>query len=418
MQNFTNNFDNSKYFSNSQYNEFKKYAEEIQPILKKLPLGSIEILDEKRAKISIVEDGVLKTNEFGLTTNGLKSLLKTFNLNITAFESLNEAVGSNAMKMILDQLRNKMSSESKSIPVIVSISKQSKKIVSIVKSTTDATLMDNNKYFRLVEEALNGFENSGMRIKNLTVSEEGNIAITIINDNWTFDVEGLKSGLKDEYFKSGMTLIKTPNKLIINPFNERLVCINGMVDTSLGHQIVLNSTSKEALEVFFEKAKTFGKNRNIFENEFKNRIITMLSTNASYEEVLGCHNAVNNVIDINHERSRIILNSLFNIYDIKNEYEKQTRVDLLKQPVKYRSKVITEFNMWDLVNIMTDISSNTGKHEFQYRNLNSTVFNLQRYAGQLTFKENYDLGSSIPQIFQANAAKTNAEIINKLMSNK
>ena len=414
MSNFQNSFNNEKTFNASQYEEFKKYAEEVQPVMKQLPLGSLSIINSKQVKITIVEDGQLKTSIFTLSADGLKSLLKMFNLNITTYDSLSGAMGEKAMQIIIEQLQNKMTSEAKTKTVIVSISKKTKEVISVIKSRDEDTLMDNTKYFRLVEEALSGFESSGMKIKNLTVSSEGNLAITIVNKNWTFDVEGIKSGLKDEYFNTGMTLIKTPNKLVINPFNERLVCTNGMISTENTHSLVLNSTRKEDIDVFFEKAKNFGKGRNAFESDFKNRIITMLGTNASFNEVLGCYNAVNYTLNSGHERSKILLNSMFNVHDINGQFVKQTGINLFDQDNKYKSKVITEYNMWELVNLMTDLSSNTHKHEFEFSNLNTTVFELQKYAGGITFKKEYDLGNSIPQIFEANAAMTNADIIAKL----
>lgn len=411
FEKFTNSFDNKRNFTAAEYDIFKKYAEEKQPVLKMLPLGTIKLINENTIEITYIKDNVRKTGVFEISKQALKSLVRLYKLTATAFSTLSDTFDNEQISKIIEQIKYKSTTDLANTNVMLSIAKGRNYIIDIIKTGSEANIINTNQYFKLVESALNGFECNGMEVKNLVVSEDGNLAITVLNNNWTFD-----AGFNDEFFKTGMTLIKTPTSMIINPFNERLVCRNGMISSDKQHSLVLNSTSKDAMKVFFEKAQDFGKSRGAFERDFKERVIKMLSHNASYAEVEYVYNTIKNNINTQHERSKIYLDSTVSLNEIYAEYLKKTHIHLETKNDAYKKRIITDYNLWELVNILTDISSNVTKHDLDYINTNDAVFNMQKAAGNLSFKNEYDLGDSVPQIFEANAEMDNAAIIAKIKS--
>jgi len=48
---------------------------------------------------------------------------------------------------------------------------------------------------------------------------------------------------------------------------------------------------------------------------------------------------------------------------------------------------------------LTDLSSHPQRYGLQLAQGNSSIFQLQKKAGELAFKERYDLDSSFPQLF-------------------
>lgn len=401
-------------YSQSEYEAFKQQCEDNAPIIKSLNISNLNIIDGQTISIRQYVNGGAQEADFHITPDALKDLMKVLGLTYGVYNTFIDTIGSKATVAIIEAIREKIQGEDKKNKISLVISKTTGKVVSVVKYK--GNMLATNTYFKLVEVALNGFENNGMIIKNMTVSENFNIAITVVNNNWKFDLEGLQHGLKDEYFTSGMTIIKTPTSIAINPFNERLVCTNGMVDTSKTNAIVLNSSEPKAIEAFFEQAGNFGKGRNSFELDFKRRVIKMLSTNASFAELEKAYNSVNYYLNQAHTRSKMQLNADLHILDINHAFESKYGINLFKESVKVKEKIITDYSMWDLVNKLTYIASNPFKTEYEFSNndLNSIVFALQKTAGEFTFKPHYDLGISVPQIFEADASTTNAEIINKL----
>ena len=63
------------------------------------------------------------------------------------------------------------------------------------------------------------------------------------------------------------------------------------------------------------------------------------------------------------------------------------------------SKIRTMLNVWELVNKLTDLSSHPSKYGLSLTNGNSSIFDLQRRAGELSFKKEYDLECAVKQIF-------------------
>lgn len=411
MSSFNRNFNNNVPFTTAQYEEFKRICNSSQPHVVTVAASQVTINSSSSIDVSIYTNGQLVTEKFVMEPQAFESLLKLYGIPFTVQKTFTDYLGNDTLTLILSKLKTAMSaSDTVRNKMVLVISKKTGKVINIVRS--NGNVIKNDTFFKIVEGALNGFENNGMKIKNLSVSPEGNIAVTVLNDNWTFDV----FGLKDEYFTTGMSIIKTANQVIINPFNERLTCTNGNVTTEKGLSIVLNSVEQKAVDAFFEQAINFGKGRGLIEQSFKLRTIEMLSTNASFAELETVYNNVRYNIN-NTERALLELEGMFGYHAMQQEILKVSygKTNIFNEKAKYKSKVITDMSVWDLMNKLTFISSNPHKHDLEFVNGNDTVFYLQRSAGSLMFKEQFDLSNNgVVQIYKADAYITNADLIEKI----
>ena len=65
---------------------------------------------------------------------------------------------------------------------------------------------------------------------------------------------------------------------------------------------------------------------------------------------------------------------------------------------KKKKAIRSMYTVWELVNKLTDLSSHPLRYGLSLRNGNASIFNLQKVAGELAFKEQYDL-TSVVQLF-------------------
>jgi hypothetical protein len=373
---------NSTNVSQEQYNEFKEKALNHSIVRRVISFKDLTLISD-----SIIEySGV----QFQMTENAFKSLVKILGLSNGVMETITKQLGESVTNKLLSMMKVAMSSDTSKNTICILVDKKTSKIVGFSKSAQ--SILSNNAYFTLFEQTMNN--HTGMHIKNMGITENGNIEISVLNDNWEFNV----GGLSDEYFKSGLVFINTPDSTIINPFNERLVCTNGMVVSDNGLSLILKNGDANSISGFFDAVRNLSGTIN-FEKEFKNRIIKMMDTKASYGEVLSVRKNVEyHVSNISHPDVRASVEQFIPTQYIHRSFLDQ-KVDIYKIDSKNYAKINTMLTVWDLVNRLTDLSSHPVKYGFELQHGNSSIFELQKAAGNLSFKKQYDLECAVKQIF-------------------
>lgn len=366
-----------------QYDAFKEKALNHSVVRKVTTLSNLTLVDNN----TVGYGGV----EFEMTDEAFKSLVKILGLSNGILETISKNLGENVSSKLLSMMKAAISNTSDKNKVCLLINKQTAKIVGFTK--TAEAVLSNNAFFSLFEQTMNN--HNGMEIKNMGITESGNIELSVTNTNWEFNV----GGLNDEYFNSGLVFINTPDSTIVNPFNERLICTNGMITTEKGLSMILKNTDANSVSGFFE-AVTNLKGIGSFEAEFKHRIVRMIDTVASYDEVLKVRSVVEyNIANIKDSDTRNMVETFIPTSYIKQAYLEQKKIDLNTVDKSNYKKIKTMLNVWDLVNKLTDLSSHPAQYGLALTHGNSSIFELQKAAGELAFKKQYDLECGVPQIF-------------------
>lgn len=374
--------DKNPTFTTDQYNAFKDKALNNGVIRRTLSYKDIELVSDKILKYGGVD--------FVMTEEAFKALVRMCGLSTGQLEKINSALGEKTSHKLIQMMQVAMAGVPGKNTLCMLVNKVNCKVVGFSKAA-ESTL-SNNAFFKLFEDVMNN--HSGMQIKNMALTENGNVELSVLNKNWEFNV----GGLNDEYFNSGLVFINTPGATIINPFNERLVCTNGMVVASEGLSLILKNTDKDHVNGFFDAVRNLKGVLN-FEQEFKRRVLRMMDTQASYAELLDVRKHVEyHVANKQDPDTRSTIESFIPKIEVERAFMTHL-INLSEVDTKTHKKIRTMLTVWDLVNKLTDLSSHPQRYGLTLSEGTSSIFQLQRAAGELSFKDQYDLECQIKQIF-------------------
>lgn len=369
-----------------QYNAFKDKALNHSVVRRVISLKDITLVSETIIEYSGVQ--------FIITESAFKSLVKILGLSNGFLETISKNLGEEVSSKLLTMMKTSLSNTTDKNSVCMLVDKSTLKIINFTKAAD--SILSNNAFFTLFEQTMEN--HTGMHIKNMGITEEGNIELSVLNDNWEFNVGGKGTGLNDEYFKSGLVFINTPTQTIVNPFNERLVCTNGMVVSHEGLSLILRNTDTNSVNGFFDAVRNLKGTAN-FEQVFKQRIIKMMDTQASYGELLDIRKSCEyNILNMKDPDVRNMVETFIPTQYVHQAFLEQ-KIDIDTISDKNYAKIRTMLTVWDLVNKLTDLSSHPQRYGLQLTNGDSSIFSLQRKAGELSFKKQYDLECAVKQIF-------------------
>jgi len=369
-------------FTADQYDAFKERALHNGIIRKTISFGDFRLLTDKLIEYA--------GTQFEITEDAFKSLVKLCGLSNGQLDKINTALGEKTSHKLLEMMQVAMSGIPGKNTLCMLVNKTTCKVVDFTKAAE--SVLSNNAFFALFEDVMNN--QSGMRIKNMALTENGNVEISVLNDNWEFNV----GGLNDEYFNSGLVFINTPSSTIINPFNERLTCTNGMVVATEGLSLILKNSDPTHVNGFFDAVRNLSGVLN-FEKEFKMRVLRMMDTQASYAELIDVRKAVESqVANMEDPFIRSTVESFIPKMEVERAFMLH-KINLIDHDKKTYKKIRTMLTVWDLVNKLTDLSSHPQQYGLSLNNGNASMFMLQREAGTLAFKEQYDLECQVKQIF-------------------
>lgn len=367
--------------SQEAYDTFKAGALDNKLIRSKVLLSDIRILAEDKLS--------LKGVAFKMTDDAFVSLVKVLGLTKGVMGTFESALGKGGRDKIVDLMRVAMSGKEGRSEVTVVLNRTTNAIVDVRRDAMN--VLSTESYFQLFEDVMNGHSN--MNIKRMSMSQNGSVEIAVVNNSWEFQV----AKLNNEFFHSGLVFINKPNQTVINPFMERLVCTNGMVVSETGSSIILKSTDAVQLAGFYEQVRNITDLHGA-ENEFKARVVRMMKTVASYGEMR--HAMTNLKYWLSSEDSQVLqtMNEYLPLNEVRAAYVAATGMDIENEQ-RYWKRAETNQTVWQLVNGLTDLSSHPERHGLLLKGGNRAVFELQKVAGELAFKKEYDLEAEMPSIF-------------------
>ena len=271
--------------------------------------------------------------------------------------------------------------------VVLGVNSETKSVVSILNSTR--SLFSNKLFFDVFERTMNDVP--GLQIRKMDYSAREGASITTLNKYWEF-------GYQREKFKSGVAFLNNPaGGIFVSPFNERVICTNGMVVHTAISSVSLVENTAPALREFLNTLPKLESLRH-YEAKLTERIGVLEKTPASVAELAQVHRTVKNFVDnigLDKETCRRRLNSLFPLSIVLSDY-KAMGCDLNKMDVSCKREARTPVSAWDLINRITWLASN-GQGYLPLSAGDSA--RLQAFAGTLALEHSFDHQRKVPALY-------------------
>jgi len=228
----------------------------------------------------------------------------------------------------------------------------------------------------------------------------GAVEINFLNQNEV----GFPGAGKDEFFKFGFTIMQTTRDTVIETYNQRLVCSNGL-RASLGSGAIggnsdirfeekfrLGGTGADDMLTFLNRIGDMQK-ADFIPTGFQQSLERAVGTKASLQEVEQAMLSVQRRVredDPQFKKNFIdaIERNYFNGYSSTMARIVQKGQDPMRLNERQKSFIRTGMSIWDVVNSMTYLGSNNSGIEIDNK------YELKASAGQLFAKGNangYDL---------------------------
>ena len=259
--------------------------------------------------------------------------------------------------------------------------------------------LTNDSLFDMTSKIMN--EHPSLIIETIDHSPNGgSVSINLLNN----EEIGFPGAGKDEFFKFGFSIIQSSKDTIIETYNTRLVCSNGL-RVSLGSGSIgsnrdlhfeekfrLSGTGAEDIRTFLNNVDNM-KKAGFVPAAFAGSLSSAVNTKASLFEVESAMSMAQRKVreDDPQFKKNFIDTIERNYFDGHKETMQrimQKGVDPYRLNDKQKSMIKTNQSIWDVVNSMTYLGSNNSGLEL------SDKWELKTHAGSLFAKgvnEGYDL---------------------------
>ena len=319
------------------------------------------------SEIRLLTDSAIEINglTLALAPAGFTSLLKIVGISKQLRKNLIKQYGDSFADNLVSTLGRAMGSSKGNVTLLIDMRK--KRVVNIVSSSE--TMIANESYLNQVEKII---DKSNLEIDSMVVRDNGGFTVSTVGDKSEW---GLAGKISSESFKFGLNFDNDPVKgTRLMPYNQRLVCTNGMIGQGFVgvHQLI---NTKDSWDAFYSKIGVLEKD-NFRPIEFSSTLSSVMSADASVSELTQARNlmrANSKVGDLETERFAPIDST-------QDAYKKKgILVDELNKDQKQNAR--TDVSYWELINGITDFASHNYGHEV------SNPDTLQRFAGKLFVKK-------------------------------
>lgn len=380
--------------TNEQFNEIRAKVGQAESAVKRVPISAISVDNEALKKGRILVNGtpVRVSNSF---FSKLGSMLQ---ISTQLTRKMIEKGDTQIAAALINGLKDYSVKNRKDNDVMLIANVGTKEIVDICtpnryKRVTNETLFD------VTERILN--DNSNLMLETVDFDPiTGKASINFLNN----DEVGFAQAGKDEFFKFGFSLIQTTKDTIVESYNQRLICTNGL-RASLGQGAIggsrdmnfedkfrLGGTSTEDIRIFLNKIEDM-KKAGFVPGGFESAINRAVGTKASYYEVEKAWKTATAKVEefdpeLKKQYQAAMARDFFHGYGNAMNRIKNKGTDPMSLNDRQKQFIKTGMTIWDVVNSMTFLGSNNSG--FQLANQHE----LKYAAGELFAKgtkEGYDL---------------------------
>ena len=371
--------------TNSQFAAIRETMTQNENATKQVPISSLK-LTEKSFALNQIEIGgqrVKVSNGFFLR---LASMLK-MNASLTRefIKNDNGKVAAAMMNALNDYRR---SAGGKDILLIAN--PNTAEIIDICDPKRYRRLT-NESLFDMAEKIMN--EHPSLIIETIDASPTGGTsAINFLNS----EEVGFPGAGKDEFFKFGFSIIQNSKDTIVETYNTRLVCSNGMRvsfgsgaiggnrDLHFEEKFRLGGTDADDIRTFLSRVDAMSK-ASFVPGGFTQAIQSAISTRASLSEVENAMLLAQRKVDeIDPQFKKGFIDSIernyFNSHAETMARITQKGLDPYKLNEKQKSFIKTGQSIWDVVNSLTYLGSNNSGIEL------TNKYELKAEAGNLFAK--------------------------------
>jgi hypothetical protein len=365
--------------SDSQFAEIKEKVGKAESAVKQVPISAVSVDEQslKKGRILVNDQQVRVSPSF---FSKLGSMLK-INAGLTR-DMINKG-DTKVAAALINGLKDYQSHNKKNNDVMLIANVNSKEIVDICppsryKRVTNDTLFD------VTERILN--DNSKLILETVDFNPTtGRAAINLLSE----EEVGFAQAGKDEFFKFGFSIVQTNKDTMIETYNQRLICTNGL-RTSLGQGAIgannalnfedrfrLGGTSTEDIRIFLNKIEAM-KKAGFVPAGFEASINRAMATKSSLSEMEKAYKLATGLVDeIDPELKKQFQAAMARDY-FHGYGETLARINGKgKDPNNLNDRqkqfIKTGMSIWDVVNSMTFLGSNnsgiplTNQHELKHK---------------------------------------------------
>jgi hypothetical protein len=379
--------------SNEQFDRMREMLTSAECAIKEVPLSSIQIEDTSIQKGYIIVAGS-PVPVGGYFFQRIASLLKVSRSLTSEMIKNEDGKLASALMNGLKEYRSAKGGNN----VLLIANPNTREIIDICDPKRFRR-MTNDSVLDVTSRIMN--ENPSLSIETIDFNpSNGKAVINLLNA----EEIGFPGAGKDEFFKFGFSIIQTSKDTMVETYNQRLVCSNGL-RVSLGNGAIggnrsinfeetfrLSGTSAEDVRIFLNRIEAMKKAGFVPAN-FQEVLTSAVNTKASLIEV---ENAMLGTQRLIREDDPTIKKSFIDA--VARQYfhghaAALTRIvgkgqDPMKLNDKQKSFIKTQMSIWDVVNSLTFLgSNNTGfplENKHQLKESAGTLF------GKGT-KDGYDL---------------------------
>lgn len=362
--------------SNLEYSDFKEKVLAHKTARAQAALSEITFTDGGNV--------VLRGKEIALTNTAWKELVELVGVGKQLVGKFERELGKSAACGLLNAVSKALAGNSRTIELVADPA--SKKIIHCLPTQRGG--VSNELFFDMFEQVAGNYP--GLEIFDLHFNPAQGATISTVNRAWEFDVPGLS----DEFFRTGMNFSNRIDVgLSVNPFNERLVCANGMVIRRQEKSRELPVLTDVTLERFLKEV-TDKHSFRTYETSFIEQVRRMKKTRCSYAELEQAWHTV--VETASAPEVKYELNKRIPLQDVIEDY-KLNQIELPKLAQKFKKNAVTPVTVWELVNEITWLAS----HEDNELGITTEGRQqLQFYAGGLAMKKTFDVECLLPDIYR------------------
>ena len=379
--------------TNSQFSAIRETLTANEHVTKQVPISAVKLNEHSFVKNQIEIGGQPVKVSNGFFVRLASTLKMNASLTREFIKNDNSKVAVAMMNALNDYRR---SAGGKDILIIANA--QTREVIDLCDPRKYRRLT-NESLFDMTEKIMN--EHPSLIIETIDSSPNGGTAsINFLNS----EEVGFPGAGKDEFFKFGFSIIQTPKDTIVETYNTRLVCSNGMRvsfgsgaiggsrDLHFEEKFRLGGTEADDIKTFLGRVDAMQK-AGFVPGGFQGAIQSAIGTRASLAEVESAMMLAQRKVredDPQFKKGFIdaIERNYFGGHSETMARISQKGMDPYKLNDKQKSFIKTGQSVWDVINSLTYLGSNNSGIEL------ADKYELKTEAGHLfakSCKEGYDL---------------------------
>lgn len=379
--------------SNEQFDRMREMLAAAECATKEVPLSSIQIEDRSIQKGYIVIGG----NQVPVANGFFQKMASLLKINRSLTSEMIKNEDGKIASALINGLKDYRSANGGSDVMLIA-NPNTREVIDICDPKRFRR-MTNDSVFDVTSRIMN--ENPNLSIETIDFNPNtGKAVINLLNA----EEVGFPGAGKDEFFKFGFSIIQGSKDTLVEMYNQRLVCTNGL-RVSLGNgaiggnrninfeeQFRLGGTSAEDVRIFLNRIEAM-KKAGFVPAGFQGALTSAVNTKASLIEVENAMIGAQRLIrEDDPDLKKTFIDAVARQY-FHGHAETMARVvrkgqDPMKLNDKQKSFIKTGMSIWDVVNSLTFLGSNNTGFPLDQKH------QLKESAGQLFgkgTKDGYDL---------------------------